>query len=495
MSVATSLTGIIKQERRIVQWVPFYTTAISLVGCYVAGIALLHYDGGWLTVALFAAMAVVTELLSAESFVRSRTYISIASVISIAALMSLGPWAGVITHLAGGAATLITALCKNEVQPTNQQRASLWQRSAFNMSMTVLSSAAAGQAFILTGGLPGYITEPFILLPLLAAVLAETVVNIGVLSVVIRLQTNRTFRRIWVDDFQWGAPIVIGSGFIGGGCLAFAYQTAAMIGLLVFFLPILATSYAFHLYINHTRSYVDQLEKANHQLDETNRQLLHTLGSVIDAYDIYTAGHSAQVARYAGAIAAAMGLSATEQDKIVRGALIHDVGKVGVADAIIEKPGRLTDEEFEMMKLHTVIGAAIVSNLPQLAELVPLVRNHHERWDGHGYPDQLKGEGIPLGARVLAVADTVEAMLSDRPYRATLSLGDVVAEVIRCSGKQFDPVVVTAFLAVVQSQGADFFVNSAAAIARNLEQTGGLKTLADRCYAKKSMLSLALKQQ
>jgi putative nucleotidyltransferase with HDIG domain len=258
--------------------------------------------------------------------------------------------------------------------------------------------------------------------------------------------------------------------------------------LALFVLPIFATSYAFRLYLDNLRSYVDQLEVANRQLDEANVDLLHTLGAVIDAYDLYTFGHSAQVARYAEAIAEAMKLPLEERKAIVRGALIHDIGKVGVADSIVGKQGRLTDEEYAAMKMHTVIGAEIVNQMPLLQSLVPLVRNHHERWDGRGYPDGLKGEESPLAARIIAVADSVEAMLSDRPYQATRSLEEVVKEVVRCAGQQYDPHVVTAFQYVARTRGTDFFINSAAKIANELQNGEPINITHRIGYAKKSMV-------
>ena len=173
--------------------------------------------------------------------------------------------------------------------------------------------------------------------------------------------------------------------------------------------------------------------------------------------------------------------------------MIHDVGKVGVTDAIIGKRGRLTEQEYNALKQHTVIGAEIVGQMPQFQELVPLVRSHHERWDGRGYPDGLKGEENPLAARIMCLADSVEAMLSDRPYQSTRSLAEVLEEVKRCSGSQFDPRVVEAFLEVTKRYGDRFFLNSASTVAKYLEESGALDTLDSRCYVKKSMISLHLR--
>ena len=168
------------------------------------------------------------------------------------------------------------------------------------------------------------------------------------------------------------------------------------LGLAVFLLPILATSYSFRLYVSNSKVYVDQLEKVNKNLDDANMGLLETLGAVIDAYDMYTFGHSTQVAVYAGELATRLGMSPEEHQKIIKAALVHDLGKVPIYDSIIRKKGRLTDEEYNLLKRHPAIGAEIISRMKGLQDLIPIVRHHHERWDGLGYPDGLAGEEIPL---------------------------------------------------------------------------------------------------
>lgn len=488
MSVAAMIDGVLKRERNMVAWLPVYVAMVSLAGFCTILLAMISYAGDWFVLLLFAGLAAVAEMANVKLFAKSRSTISMGFVVAMAAIVVLGPWAGVLPHLASGAATIIPKVLLRKQQ--NISLKSLLTKATFNMNMGALSAASGGLVYWALGGSSGALSWRSIF-PLAAAVLADTLVNMSLLLTVISLDTKRPLRRIWLEDWQWAMPITIVGGILGGGALAMAYTVAGTVGLALFAFPIIATGYAFYLYHENLRTYADQLEKANQQLDEANLHLLHTLGAVIDAYDIYTFGHSAQVARYAGAIAEVMALPAAEQTAIVRGALIHDIGKIGVIDAIVGKEGRLTDEEYAMMKLHTVIGADIVSKMPLLQHLVPLVRSHHERWDGRGYPDSLCGEESPLGARILAVADSVDAMLSDRPYQATRPLEDVVAEVIRCAGKQYDPTVVTAFLTVVQTHGKDFFVNSAAKVAQELQADEKLNVAYRVGHAKKSMAHLA----
>jgi HD-GYP domain-containing protein (c-di-GMP phosphodiesterase class II) len=146
------------------------------------------------------------------------------------------------------------------------------------------------------------------------------------------------------------------------------------------------------------------------------------------------------------AIATRLGIKSTELDDVGRGALLHDIGKIGVTDAILLKAGPLTPSEWIQMRKHPEIGATILSGIPFLANAAQIVLSHQERWDGNGYPRRLRGEEIPLGARIFAVADTLDAIVSDRPYRRGASFEDARKEISRCSGTQFDPRVVEAFL-------------------------------------------------
>jgi putative nucleotidyltransferase with HDIG domain len=175
-------------------------------------------------------------------------------------------------------------------------------------------------------------------------------------------------------------------------------------------------------------------------------QMVIAFSQVIELRDPATAGHAQRVTDYALLLAEELKLGTTDLDHLRIGAPLHDIGKIGIDDAILRKIGRLTALEFECMKTHTVKGAAIVQTLPGLDVVLPIVRNHHERWDGGGYPDRLAGYDIPLLARIMAVADSFDAMTMDRPYRAGMPLELALAEIERCAGTQFDPDCARAFL-------------------------------------------------
>ena len=183
-------------------------------------------------------------------------------------------------------------------------------------------------------------------------------------------------------------------------------------------------------------------------LKDESLSTIQALAAAVDAKDAYTQGHSARVARYAVALAQAIGLSDSEVDLVHITGTLHDVGKIGVPDSVLKKAGRLEDDERQIMETHPALGEVIIRKAPQLADTLPGVRHHHERWGGGGYPDGIAGEQIPRIARILAVADTFDAMTSDRPYRKAKPFSEARAEITRCAGTQFDLRVTEAFLSV-----------------------------------------------
>ncbi len=187
-------------------------------------------------------------------------------------------------------------------------------------------------------------------------------------------------------------------------------------------------------------------------LQDGSLDTIQALAAAVDAKDPYTQGHSRRVAEYASALGEYIGLPPPEIDLIFTTGTLHDVGKIGVPDSILKKPARLDDHEREVMETHPVLGEVIVRKAPQLAPTLPGVRHHHERFDGRGYPDRLMGEEIPFIARILAVADTYDAMTSDRPYRRGLEVEVALNEIAKGGGTQFDPALSEAFVAMMTSR-------------------------------------------
>jgi len=196
------------------------------------------------------------------------------------------------------------------------------------------------------------------------------------------------------------------------------------------------------------RDRTTELRGALKDVSTTYQNTLLALVSALDAREHETSDHSIRVVEYTTAIATLMSIKGAELDEIGRGALLHDIGKIGVPDAVLLKPGKLTPEEWVEMRKHPDIGFNMIAPIPFLTVPSSIVLSHQERWDGQGYPRRLKAEEIHIGARIFAVADTLDAMTSDRPYRKGTTFGNAILEIERCSGTQFDPEVVKAFLSI-----------------------------------------------
>ena len=179
---------------------------------------------------------------------------------------------------------------------------------------------------------------------------------------------------------------------------------------------------------------------------------VETLVRAIQARDQYTSGHSARVSRYCLLVADRLELSTKDKHHLYLTSMLHDIGKIGIPDDLLNRPGKLTEEEIQKVREHVSVGASMLKALGQMHPIVPLIKHHHEAWDGSGYPDGLKGQKIPLISRIVAVADTYDAMTSNRPYRAARSKAEAIKEIRRCSGTKYDPKVVDAFLEIIQEQ-------------------------------------------
>jgi len=223
---------------------------------------------------------------------------------------------------------------------------------------------------------------------------------------------------------------------------------------------------------------------ANQSIRQLNDELFLTLAKIFDARDPYVSGHAAKVADYATAIARELGLPHERVEQVRQAGFLHDIGKIAIAERVLHKPSRLTNEEYEYIKTHVTLGAEFLETAQGLRHLVPFIKHHHERWDGEGYPDGLKGEQIPLEARILGLCDAVEAMASDRPYHRGLSPDEIIAEVRRCAGTHFDPAVVEVFVRIVEREGRRFIVNSAHEVMRRHAET--IKRLPSHIYAEPS---------
>lgn len=195
-----------------------------------------------------------------------------------------------------------------------------------------------------------------------------------------------------------------------------------------------------------------QLSDSKELLEKSYLESIEILRNTVEAKDVYTKGHSDRVSEYSLLIGERLNLTPEEMKTLKIGALFHDIGKIGIPDGILLKNGKLTEDEYSEIKNHPAIGAHILSDATIFADIIPIVKHHHERYDGRGYPSKLSGNDIPLLARIVAVADTFDAMTSRRAYRGALDLDYVKKEIEICSGTQFDPVIAKAFLNILETE-------------------------------------------
>jgi putative nucleotidyltransferase with HDIG domain len=197
---------------------------------------------------------------------------------------------------------------------------------------------------------------------------------------------------------------------------------------------------------------VDRLQQKVKDLQEQFIGLLKALSETIDARDPHTRGHSAQVCRYALAIGSELGFSTHRLERLEIAALLHDIGKIGVEAFILRKPAALDELELMAIRHHPLLGVRILESVRQLMDVIPFIRHHHERYDGQGYPDGLRGQEVPMEGRILAVADSFDAMISNRPYRKAMSVQAALGELRDKAGSQFDPQIVQVFCAMVEQE-------------------------------------------
>jgi hypothetical protein len=360
---------------------------------------------------LFAVLSCVSGLLAYKKAARSEAG-SIAFLPMLAAVMVAPTW---LTIVAIGCATVIVEVASKRVP----------LKGTFNVAQAVLWVAAAVVVYRYLGGSPLLVAAHRVNYPAFVATLAVfATLNSTAVAGAIAISENQRFLEVWWSRLRatfvydlFALPFVY--------LFALCYVYFGVLGALGFFALSLG---------------LRQLYKVNSQLEQTNQELLQLMVAAIEARDPYTSGHSRRVARNARLIAQAIGLRDKQVERVAVAALLHDVGKIHEVFApILSKPGRLTAEENAIMQTHPIKSEELVKTVSQLGDVVAPIRHHHENWDGTGYPDGLSGDKIPIASRIIMFADTIDAMTTDRPYRAALSEAQVRQEFVKLRGRQFDP--------------------------------------------------------
>jgi len=272
---------------------------------------------------------------------------------------------------------------------------------------------------------------------LIAAALTYFVLNTTGVAAAVAFTERKSMVDTWRNCYFWSFPF-----YLVGASIAWVFSVLTERGhyqSLLLLVPVIYIIYrSYRMYLDHLEDEKDHVE----EMAALHLRTIEALALAIEAKDHTTHEHLSRVRIYAVEIGKEMGLPNAELEALRAAALLHDIGKLAVPEHIISKPGKLTPEEFEKMKIHPVVGAEILKRVEFPYPVVPIVRSHHEKWDGSGYPDGLKGEEIPMGARILAAVDCLDALASDRQYRRALPLNQAMAEVVKMSGKSFDPQVV-----------------------------------------------------
>jgi hypothetical protein len=399
-----------------------------------------------LGLALLTLLAVVADRLAVTLYGETHLSVAFAPIFAVAVLY--GPPGVAIAAPVVVIATYMPREVLNPLLP-------------FNVGNLTLLAVVGAVTFEVMAGSAREELRPIMLPAALVAAAAAYAANAYLVSQWVSLTTGRSLLDVWLEKGRWFFAHYVLFGLLGLA-LALAYRALGVTGLLVFVAPPAMMQLTIRQYVGRTTETVIALRRKNEELEKANTEILQmtqtlkdtydgtleALVTALDARDRETKGHSTRVMEYTMDIARRVGFqpATLAWEELKRAALLHDVGKIGVSDFILHKPGPLTPEEWDEMRRHPEIAYDMLKGVSFLSEPAAVVLCHHERFDGKGYPRALAGEDIPLGARIFAVADTFDAMTSDRPYRRALPWEAAHDEIVKHTGTQFDPQVVEAFL-------------------------------------------------
>ncbi len=446
-------------------WIYISTIYLAAAAIVISSLTLLPASPfPWLTFLALTLLGLLTSFYRVNTL--NHAGLNAETIFFFAGLFLLPFW---MFTLQVSAVLLIIWLA--ERLEGNRRRA--WYIQPFNISKDILAGYAALMVFAGVGGsITGNLLASHNLIAVIAAGLVYAFVNNTLLAYVLYLARNVSLAetRVLKDIFIIEFPQT---------CLGYSAILAWNLNpwLMVLFLSPMAMIYqAFQLpkvqveSMRQIQQKNEQLEAANNSIQRLNKELFQIIARMFDARDPLVGGHVAQVARYAEAVAREMGFSPERAETLRQAAYLHDLGKLAIPEAILNKASPLTRQEFITLQRHSSIGAELIATCEGLRHLAPFIRHHHERWDGLGYPDGLCGEEIPLEARILNVCDSVETMASDRPYRTGLPMDNIIAELKRCRGTQFDPVIADLFVHIIEREGVPFLQNSAHITEGNLNR-------------------------
>ena len=421
-----------------------YRAAWACVGTVVLTLALVNDGvGNWQAVALLTVIGILAEGRSMP--VTRNLELSVAFIPVVLAAILFGPGAG-------GLVALVCMLGDRDMP------VSRWLMYAAVRATAGVGAGTVANAMHATTG--GTSLGDYLLIAALAAITMSAIDFVANL-IHVRLQGSMSALQLWrLVRASLGLTLALYTPLVA--LYAFAYEYAGMIVLAFFAIPLLAAHLSHSMFAKQ-RQLIEQLTSANARLEDVNRLLRRVnlsfaaaMVRTLEARDAYTAGHSAAVAVYSRDIARKLGLSEHEVDLVHLTGLVHDIGKIGLRAEVLQKTSALSDDEWGEMRRHSEIGESILREVEDYTEVARIVRSHHERIDGAGYPDSLVGEQIPLLARVIAVADAYNAMTSDRPYRKAMEPEVAIRQLVNGRGSQFESGAVDAFMHVLEQESESY---------------------------------------
>jgi diguanylate cyclase (GGDEF)-like protein/putative nucleotidyltransferase with HDIG domain len=400
-----------------------------------------NFDNIPLFIVLLLTSAITSAFKVSLPLAKSGSTMSVSYAVDFAALLLLGPNETMLV-----AVTSAWSQCTFRMKTKNPV-----YRTLFSMACLAITVQASGFAYEALGGVPGTLAhDPAGLAkPLVGAATMYFIFNTCLIAVAVALATKQTFISVWNQNFLWSAP----SYFVGAGAAAigtFAVMTSGVWWALLASAPLYLTYRTYKVYLGR----IDDERRHVEEMADLHLATIEALALAIDAKDQTAQSHIRRVQVYATNIARGLGMSDTEIQGVKTAALLHDIGKLAVPEHILSKPGPLTQEEFQKIRVHPQVGAEIISAVPFPYPVAPLILSHHERWDGKGYPQGLKGEEIPLGARILSVVDYYDALTSDRPYHKAMAPEAAMALLQQEAGRALDPAVVQMFVRMASEMEA-----------------------------------------
>jgi len=418
-----------------------YVAAVIIAGAALcaACLPLARFDQPILFAVLLVLSSATATLKVELPLLTSNSTMSVSYAIDFAALLLIGPHATMLV-------AAVSALSQCYL---NTRTRTPVHRTLFSMAALVLTVQGAGLAFRLLGGGPvtgfGGLAEP-----LVGAATVYFLLNTALVATAIGVSTDESVIATWRENFLWSAP----SYFVGAGSAALAVWVIEHYGYWMApltFAPIYLTYRTYKVYMGR----IEDEQRHVQQTSDLHLATIEALARAIDAKDQPAQSHIRRVQLYAAALAKAAGLSADEIQGVKTAALLHDIGKLAVPEHILSKPGPLTQEEFQKVRIHPQVGAEIIAAVPFPYPVAPLILSHHERWDGKGYPQGLAGEEIPIGARILTIVDYYDAVTTERPYHKALTSESAIGLLKHEAGRALDPKLVPQFVELLPSLAAE----------------------------------------